>query len=450
MANNRLRLDFSITTREERNKFLKTYLQQKQFIDFPPTEDELSTMADYLLWGKDADGKNGRQQGLELKSKHGTWDESPVESLDMLMEQPTFSETQLSPLGSTQYRVKKEKFSREEALASCPVNLREQLNTLFYEIDRVDYMIEWYELEHGKRIKEIRASLIKQFSEEEICTMRELVTHWNQYTYLKKRHQLVEMRREQYTLRDAFVKTSFSSPTEQFAPDVLFDFDAGIEVLPLGLKHEDSQIGLQIFRTWRELIPGTFSQSDEKLISDLYWQKQAFNKKLQFAPSTQHFYFDFRELEHVYQLLDQQIELNELIPEQNIESNLKFLLDTLQFYIDQAELTDIHREILEMKLSKRKNTDIAWDINHKYGKTYTSNYISTIFRQRIIPRINDAAKYHEKIISNIFFPEEFKTCCHCGETMLRDPINFTRKSRATDGFSSRCKRCEKEARQGGK
>jgi hypothetical protein len=82
-------------------------------------------MADYLLWGKDADGKNGRQQGLELKSKHGTWDESPVESLDMLMEQPTFSETQLSPLGSTQYRVKKEKFSREEALASCPVNLRE-------------------------------------------------------------------------------------------------------------------------------------------------------------------------------------------------------------------------------------------------------------------------------------------------------------------------------------
>jgi hypothetical protein len=103
-----------------------------------------------------------------------------------------------------------------------------------------------------------------------------------------------------------------------------------------------------------------------------------------------------------------------------------------------------------MKLNKKKNTDIAWDINHKYGKTYTSNYISTIFRQRIIPRINDAAKYHEKVISNIFFPEEFKTCCHCGETMLRDPVNFTRKSRATDGFSSRCKKCEREARQGGK
>jgi hypothetical protein len=75
-------------------------------------------------------------------------------------------------------------------------------------------MIEQYELNHGKRVKEIRPELLRKFDEEELCTMRELVTHWNQYRYLKKRHQLVEMRREQYTLRDAFRKVSFSAPTE--------------------------------------------------------------------------------------------------------------------------------------------------------------------------------------------------------------------------------------------
>ena len=407
-------------------------------------------MGKYILWGKDpVTGKNGKQMGLQLETRHGTWDDEPVDSLDALLEQPTFSETQLSVLGSTQFRTKKEKFSREEALASCPDDMREQLTTLFHEIDRLDYMIEWYELEHGKRTKEIRAELLRKFDEEEICTMRELVSHWNQYKYLKKRHQLVDMRREQYTLRDAFKKISFSAPTEQFTPDEPFDFDAGIEVLPLGIKHK-SPIAALVFRTWRELVPGTISQQDEKLVSDLYWQKQTFNKKLQSAQCKYNNYFDFRELEHVYQLLDQQVALAEIVPEQNMDSNLNSLLNTLQFYVDQADLTDIQREILDMKLHKRKNTDIAWDINHKYGKTYTSNYISTIFRQRIIPRINDAATYHEKVISNIFFPEEFKTCCHCGETMLRDPINFTRKSRATDGFSSRCKKCEKEARQGGK
>ena len=130
-------------------------------------------------------------------------------------------------------------------------------------------------------------------------------------------------------------------------------------------------------------------------------------------------------------------------------TNSNLLLDTLQFYVEQADLTDIQREILDMKLRKKRNTDIAWDINHKYGKTYTSNYISTIFRQRIIPKINEAAKYHEKVISNIFFEEEFKQCSTCGEIMLRDADNFTRKSRSSDGFSSRCKKCEKKARQGG-
>lgn len=136
------------------------------------------------------------------------------------------------------------------------------------------------------------------------------------------------------------------------------------------------------------------------------------------------------------------------MPELDIASNLKKLLDTLQFYVDQADLTDIQHEILNMKLHKIKNTDIAWEINRKYKKTYTSNYISTIFRQRIIPKINDAAKYHEKVISNIFFEEEFKQCSSCGETLLRDADNFTRKSRSSDGFSSRCKKCEKKARQG--
>jgi hypothetical protein len=94
--------------------------------------------------------------------------------------------------------------------------------------------------------------------------------------------------------------------------------------------------------------------------------------------------------------------------EADIDSNLAALLNTLRFYQEQADLTEVQREILDMKLNKKKNADIAWDINKKYGKTYTPNYISTIFRQRIIPRINDAATMHKEIIANIFFPENFK------------------------------------------
>lgn len=130
-----------------------------------------------------------------------------------------------------------------------------------------------------------------------------------------------------------------------------------------------------------------------------------------------------------------------------LESSLPELLATLDYYIQQANLTDIQQEILDMKMRKVKNVDIAAEVNKKWGKTYTANYISTIFRQRIIPKINEAAKYHEKIISNIFFEEEFKACSSCGRVLLRDTTNFTRKARSKDGLTSRCKECEKKARQ---
>jgi hypothetical protein len=121
---NRLKLDFSLQTDVERKEFLDKYLLSETFSDRPPTPDELETMADYLLWGKNEEGLNGKQQGLDLRTKHGTWDESPVDSLDELMEQPTFNEASLSPLGTTRYTTKKEVFSREDALREAPDYLK--------------------------------------------------------------------------------------------------------------------------------------------------------------------------------------------------------------------------------------------------------------------------------------------------------------------------------------
>ena len=133
--------------------------------------------------------------------------------------------------------------------------------------------------------------------------------------------------------------------------------------------------------------------------------------------------------------------------EERLECGLQQLLDTLNFYVERAELSEVHKEVLDLKMKKMRNTDIASIINKKWGKSYTPNYISTIFRQHIIPRINDAAIFHEKIVSNLFFEEEFKTCTGCGETLLKCPENFTRKGRSKDGFTSRCKKCEKIARK---
>ena len=132
---NRLQLDFKLVTTDERAAFLNEYLQQPQFVKKPPTEEELETMGNYLLWGKDPiTGLNAKQAGIvDIETKHGTWDrDSNIESLEGLMESPTFNEASLLPLDTiTPPKNKREVFSRKEALEKCPGFLVETFNHLF-------------------------------------------------------------------------------------------------------------------------------------------------------------------------------------------------------------------------------------------------------------------------------------------------------------------------------
>ena len=443
---NRLQLDFKLTTTDERADFLAEYLQQPQFVKRPPTEDELETMGNYLLWGKDpVTGLNAKQAGLcDIETKHGTWDKNDnIESLEGLMEQPTFNEMSLLPLeNSAPLKIKREVFSRSEALANCPDYLVETFNALFRQIDELDLMINYYELAHNRRKNPPREQLLNKFSTEEQNELLERCSHWNQYKYLKMRHQLVELRREQYTLRDSFQQTILGQETPQpFLPFSEPQFDAEIEVLPLGTKN-NSLLAALLFRKWEEITPTSYTEENLAEISKCYWKKEAYK------PTGHQRYFDFRELEHVYEMFQLFFELGNAADCAEMESNLPALMETLHFYINQAELTELQKEILDMKLRKVKNADIALEINKKWNKSYTPNYISTIFRQRIIPKINEAAVYHKKLISNVFFEEEFKTCTKCGRTLLRDTNNFTRKARSKDGFTTRCKVCEKKTRLG--
>lgn len=444
---NRLQLDFKLVTTEERAAFLEQYLHQPQFTTRPPTEDELETMGNYVLWGKDpSTGLNAKQTKLiDIETKYKTWDKnSNTESLEALMEMPTFNEGALTAIGGAVVtKIPRQVFDRKEALRECPDYLRQTFEELFAQIDELDLSITFYELAHNRREKPARESLTCLFTEEEQNILRERASTWTPYKYLKMRHRLVELRREAYILRDGYHQTiqshGHTAAITQSAPQI----GSEVEVLPLGLA-DDSKEARLIFRNWENLVPTNFSPEEEQTVSDLVWKKE----KYQLYPNQ--FYIDFRELEHVYEMLQAFYELEDAAAFAEFGSNLPALMNTLNFYIQQADLTELQREILDLKIQKKKNVDIASAINKKWGKTYTPNYISTIFRQRIIPKINEAAKYHQKIVSKIFFEEEFKTCSCCGRTLLRDPENFTRKSRSADGLTARCKQCEKKARAAAK
>lgn len=439
---NRLKLDFSLSTIEERKNFLDKYIKDKIFDKKPPTEDELETMANYLLWGKDSDGKNlVQKKEIQIQTRNKTWDRKEEDSLEALLEAPSFNESQILELSTIQAKTIKNSFSRKEALEKTQNNplLFNTFKELFQQIDTLELSINFYDLAHEKRKNPPREQLLKKFSLDEQNNLKKNAESWNQYTYLKKRHLLVELRKQQFTLKDSYaqpiIRNTIPIPQEEPLP---LSFESDIEIFPLGLL-TNQEISSLIFKPKSQLIPENFSEQDLQKISKFYWLKKEFSKE-----KTK---IDFREIEHVYNIFLQYFNLEDSSLFQNFYSTTDSLLKTLLFYIEMAELTEVQKEILNLKIRKVKNQNIADYINQTYEKSYTANYISTIFRQKIIAKINSAAALHERIISNLFFPEEFKKCSSCGEILLRDSENFVRKSRAKDGLSNRCKKCDKKDRK---
>ena len=125
MPKNRLRLDFSLQTTEERLKFLESYLPT---LTFTPDEHETETLSDYVLWGKNPNGLNAQQEGdVTLKE----WASTKIDSIDSLMEIPGFQESKLHKLGGARYKTPKVVFNRKEALEKAPPHIKTILNELY-------------------------------------------------------------------------------------------------------------------------------------------------------------------------------------------------------------------------------------------------------------------------------------------------------------------------------
>ena len=139
MAKQRLKLNFELETAYERAQFIETYIVQ-----FPDlTSAEASTIADYLLWGKDGNGVPiGKGTGLETK-----WTKpNEAESLDAVLENPALSNAQLYTLNDAVVLKKgRDVFNRDEARKEAPEFLRQTFEDLWKTIDEIELEINFYE-----------------------------------------------------------------------------------------------------------------------------------------------------------------------------------------------------------------------------------------------------------------------------------------------------------------
>ena len=389
-----LSLDFNLTTIEERTAYVNNLTSTYNAEGFQFKNEELELMANYILYGKEEGGKSPIQKH-DILTTSTVWGPKNSESLEGLLELPGFGETHFKPLTAPiQYKIPKPNLKRDRIIKQ---GLEQEFTPLWDEIDRTKEVLD------------------KHKSGEEVLPLRKAQ---------QLHHQLVELRREQYTLKDIYLPLVQCHSGQAVwrggeKEESLVGSAQGYDVLPLGVWFKGNKY---------------FEDPTNKDLPDYKGEPGAYS-------------FDFREEAHVYQLVGLWGEL-ETEAYGDPESVLKPLLDTLEYYSEKANLTKQQKYILEAKKMKQTNEETARQLKELMGVNYAPSYISTIWIHQICPKIAKAAREHEEMYRKRKEGKgAFKRCNTCGEKLPATPEFFVRLSRAPDGLTNRCKRCDKKDRE---
>ena len=151
---------------------------------------------------------------------------------------------------------------------------------------------------------------------------------------------------------------------------------------------------------------------------------------------------DFTNPKHVYEILEHYEDLVSA-SEYKMDNLWGDIARTIDYYIDKANLKEQHYIILDMKKKKKSNKAITEYLHEKFGLNHTENYISTIWTQKICGEIAAAAKNHYEEFLMRDDDSAWKCCNTCGKEKFLNGRFFVKKSRSKDGYSNRCKCCDR-------
>lgn len=237
--------------------------------------------------------------------------------------------------------------------------------------------------------------------------------------YLK--HELRELKQKQYPLMDSVYPTLPHPQNKAWFYPTISESHLNYNIYPRGLMKGEKDLEFIYPRKFRKEI------KEENLEKKKY-------------------YLDFTNPNHIYQLILNYWDLKlqvEKIPDSLIHN----LLWTLDFYIEKANLSDQQKLIINDKKFRLSNRVISKHLEEELGITHQENYISTIWNKccSLIAAAADL-NYDEFLCRN--YDKAWKVCSYCGQELLRDPRNFVRKTKALDGLTGCCKKCDKIKRGG--
>jgi hypothetical protein len=351
-------LDYNLQAYQDRVSLVKLLDQMGYLRECPP--GELEKVTNYLLYSEDVEA--------EVKLKKGS---AKKISYETLIESATGEELIQNSREISIYKHYKPTIDREED-ADIPC-----IQVLWEAIDDIEALYHY--------CRDVLAG-----TRELDPNIKTIPTYQNKYFY---REWMIDLRREQYILKDSF-KPKISIPP---------NFK--------GMYREADGIGMAIG-------PHILYESGETIV-------------------------DFGNWKHIYNLLKYYSNMKT-----HTEGNpyspwweVYIFLDTL---LDRAIWSPEHELILVRKIDKIPNEEIVRELENLGGRSYSINYISTIWKQSITKKIVRYAylwweEKQCKMDGTLKNMTKWRVCPKCGETLFAHDLNFGKY--ATGEWQETCKKC---------
>lgn len=124
------------------------------------------------------------------------------------------------------------------------------------------------------------------------------------------------------------------------------------------------------------------------------------------------------------------------------DGDVWYLIEAFEQICDKA-LADfpIYMRIVELKIDKKQNIEIKQALQDEFGMTYSVEYISSLWRNKI-PKViaqeakDDFIKWQWRLQNR-----PMKKCSRCGQLKPAHNNFFSKNTTSKDGFYSICKKC---------
>lgn len=407
-------LDFSIERDTDRLAAVEEILDT---LEKDPSPSELEQMASYILFGKDENGVNGVQRGeiTDSNKRYSSFQRAAdkVQSLDEILDNPLGDQLALQsieeryiytkPRPSIQYP----KYDKRTGEMTDPGDSTiPGMQQLWDDIAR---------LEH-----------IQAVNEGKVTPDENTQLFYDGYRFYQFKHMLIDVRRHQYYLKDAYKPTIHFLNCDVPRPQTV-DWD------------NDSYYWLTK-EEWQRKLDSSYRPYDRNIE---HYETKEENGTTYVKWMVRRQVFDWENPAHIKALIQNYSRLYMQVWDK-LESQGRALILDFDRYYDLCGFSPLREYILTRKIDGARTSEIVAEVQEKFGVVYNDTRITDIVNREIPRRMAEVAR-RERLIDTTPI-EECKQCNKCKCYFPRDNYWFVTNKNRSDNLSSTCKACEKKKR----